>query len=247
MRIIVGLGNPGSGYARNRHNIGFMAVDALHDRHPGFGPWRKRFQAEVAEGMLAGEKVLLLKPATYMNESGRAVGEALRFYKLTPADVIVFYDELDLAPGKVRLKTGGGSGGHNGIRSLDAHIGKDYLRVRLGIGHPGHKDRVTAHVLGDFAKADQPWLEPLLDALAGEADLLLSDKPAEFCNRLHLALAPAGGKGQAPKRPSAGAPAASSSPRTQKAAASGANAQAPRPAGPLAEGLARLLGKKGTD
>jgi PTH1 family peptidyl-tRNA hydrolase len=171
MLIIAGLGNPGAKYAGNRHNIGFMAVDEIVRRH-GFSPWRKKFQAEVSEGLLGGESVLLMKPQTYMNESGRAVGEAMRFYNLGPEDIVVLYDELDLAPGKVRIKTGGGSGGHNGIKSIDAHCGKDYRRVRLGIGHPGSRDRVTGYVLGDFAKADAEWLEPLIEAVGSHADLL---------------------------------------------------------------------------
>lgn len=190
MRLIVGLGNPGAKYERNRHNIGFMAVDAIHRRHAGFSPWRKRFQAEVSEGHLGGEKVLLLKPMTYMNESGRAVGEAIRFYKIPLSDVTVLYDELDLPPGKVRVKVGGGAGGHNGIRSIDAHAGADYRRVRLGIGHPGVKERVTGHVLGDFAKADAEWLEPLLDAVADNAALLAEGKDSQFANKVALALAP---------------------------------------------------------
>jgi peptidyl-tRNA hydrolase, PTH1 family len=168
MKLFVGLGNPGAEHARNRHNVGFMAVDAIAAAH-GFPAWRKRFQGAACEGKLGGESVLLLKPGTYMNESGRAVGEAGRFYKLDLADVIVFHDELDLAPGKVRVKTGGGVAGHNGLRSLTAHIGNDYVRVRIGIGHPGAKEVVVHHVLNNFAKADQAWLEPLLGAIAKAA------------------------------------------------------------------------------
>ena len=153
MLIIAGLGNPGQKHAGNRHNIGFMAVDAIHRKHP-FSPWSKKFKGEISEGEIAGEKVLLIKPQTFMNLSGEAVGEAMRFYKLAPKDIIAIYDELDLVPGKARIKTGGGHGGHNGIKSLDAHCGRDYRRLRLGIGHPGEKERVTGHVLGDFAKAD---------------------------------------------------------------------------------------------
>lgn len=190
MLVIVGLGNPGPKYERNRHNVGFMAVDAIHRRNPAFSPWRKRFQAEMSEGTLGGEKVVLLKPQTYMNESGQAVGAAMRFFKLEPADVIVLYDELDLVPGKVRIKTGGGAGGHNGIRSIDAHIGKEYRRVRLGIGHPGSKERVMSHVLGDFAKSDADWLDPMLEAIAGNAALLVQGKDGEFMNRLHRAVSP---------------------------------------------------------
>jgi len=187
MLIIAGLGNPGAKYAGNRHNIGFMAVDEIVRRH-GFSPWRKKFQAEVSEGLLGGESVLLMKPQTYMNESGRAVGEAMRFYSLGAQDIVVLYDELDLAPGKVRVKTGGGPGGHNGIRSIDAHCGKDYRRVRLGIGHPGSKDRVTGYVLGDFAKADAEWLDPLIEAVGSNADLLAKGDDAGFMNKVALAM-----------------------------------------------------------
>jgi PTH1 family peptidyl-tRNA hydrolase len=165
MKLFVGLGNPGAQYALNRHNVGFMAVDAIAASH-AFPTWRKRFQGLAAEGKLGRESVLLLKPQTYMNESGRSVGEAVRFYKLDLADVIVFHDELDLAPGKVRVKTGGGTAGHNGLKSLAAHIGNDYVRVRIGIGHPGNKALVHGHVLQNFAKTDHDWLELLLGAIA---------------------------------------------------------------------------------
>jgi len=170
MLIIAGLGNPGTQYAGNRHNIGFMAVDEIQ-RRPGFAPWSKKFKALISEGEIAGEKILLMKPQTFMNVSGESVGEAMRFYKLGPENIVAVYDELDLVPGKARIKTGGGHGGHNGIKSLDAHCGKDYRRLRLGIGHPGHKDRVQGHVLGDFAKSDRDWLEPLLAALADNAEI----------------------------------------------------------------------------
>lgn len=189
MILLVGLGNPGEKYARNRHNIGFMAADEIVRRH-SFSPPRARFQGLVSEGTLAGDKAIVLKPTTYMNESGRAVGEAMRFYKLTPADIVVFYDELDLEAGKLRIKTGGGAAGHNGIRSIAAHIGPDFRRVRLGIGHPGEKERVLGHVLGDFAKADAAWLEALLDAIADGAPLLAEGKDATFANKVHLALNP---------------------------------------------------------
>src|SRR4029077_20190990 len=165
MKLFVGLGNPGAEYAFNRHNVGFMAADAIAATH-GFPAWRKRFQGLAAEGRLGREQVLLLKPQTFMNESGRSVGEAVRFYKLDVSDVIVFHDELDLVPGKVRVKAGGGVAGHNGLRSITAHIGNDYVRVRIGIGHPGSKEVVVHHVLNNFAKADRDWLEPLLDAIA---------------------------------------------------------------------------------
>lgn len=189
MILLVGLGNPGAKYAFNRHNIGFMAVDAIIHRH-SFSPERPRFQGVISEGKLGGEKVLALKPMTYMNESGRSVGEAMRFFKLEPHQVVVFHDELDLPAGKLRIKTGGGHGGHNGIRSIDAHIGQNYRRIRLGIGHPGEKERVLGHVLGDFAKADAAWLEPFLDAIVAEAPLLGEEKFNSFANRVHIALNP---------------------------------------------------------
>jgi PTH1 family peptidyl-tRNA hydrolase len=185
--IFAGLGNPGAKYAGYRHNVGFMAADAIHRRH-SFSPWSKKFQGLVAEGKLGGEKVLLIKPQTYMNLSGQAVGEALRFYKLEPAALTVFYDELDLAPAKVRVKIGGGAGGHNGIRSIDGHIGQDYRRVRIGIGHPGVKEFVSPHVLGDFAKADHEWLDPLLDAVADHAALLVKGDDNGFMNKVSLAV-----------------------------------------------------------
>lgn len=185
MKLLAGLGNPGATHALNRHNIGFMAVDSIAETH-SFDPWRMRFQGWAAEGRLGGDKALLLKPATYMNDSGRSVGEALRFYKLTPADLIVFYDELDLPPFKVRVKTAGGAAGHNGIRSIDAHVGADYRRIRLGIGHPGHKDRVTGHVLGNFAKAEMDDLADLLGAVALEAHWLIEGDDARFMNDVAL-------------------------------------------------------------
>lgn len=187
MLVFAGLGNPGARHANNRHNVGFMAVDAIARRH-SFSPWSKKFQAEIAEGRLDGEKVLLIKPQTFMNLSGQAVGEALRFYKLEPADLTVFYDEIDLAPGKVRVKTGGGAGGHNGIRSLDGHVGQDYRRVRIGVGHPGVKEMVMPHVLGDFAKADHEWLDPLIEAVADNSDLLVKGDDNGFMNKMSLAV-----------------------------------------------------------
>jgi PTH1 family peptidyl-tRNA hydrolase len=162
-----------------------MAADEIVRRH-SFGPWKTKHKAEISDGILNGEKVLVVKPQTFMNESGQAVGEILRFYKVDLSDLVVIYDELDLAPGKLRIKTGGGAGGHNGIRSIDAHCGKDYRRMRLGIGHPGHKDKVTGHVLGDFAKADQEWLTPLLQSIADNADLLTENKDANFMNKVAL-------------------------------------------------------------
>jgi len=179
MKLFVGLGNPGPKYARHRHNVGFMAVDRIAERH-GFSPWRRRFQGETAEGTIGGERVLLLKPITYMNESGRAVGEAARFLKIDLADIVVFHDELDLAPGKVRVKTGGGNAGHNGLRSISAHVGNDFVRVRIGIGHPGSKEAVVPYVLHDFAKADQEWLDPLLDNIANAAGRLAAGDTARF-------------------------------------------------------------------
>jgi len=189
MRLLVGLGNPGPKYARHRHNVGFLAMDAIASRH-GFPPFRQRFQGEVSEGRLGNERVALLKPLTYMNESGRSVGAAARFYKLAPPDVVVMHDELDLAPGKVRVKQGGGAAGHNGLRSIDAHLGNDYWRVRIGIGHPGHPDRVTGWVLNDFTKADAEWLEAMLDAVADAAPLIAAGDAANFMNRVALLTQP---------------------------------------------------------
>lgn len=185
MLLFVGLGNPGRQYAYHRHNIGFLALDDICERHR-FGPFRKKFQGEIAEGTVAGEKVLALKPQTFMNESGRSVAEAARFFKLEAGQVWVFYDDLDLAPGKVRVKRGGGAGGHNGLRSIDRQFGQDYWRVRLGIGHPGDKARVHGYVLSDFAKADEAWLDPLLEVVAGAAPLLAEGEPEKFMTRVAL-------------------------------------------------------------
>ncbi|HKL55759.1 MAG TPA: aminoacyl-tRNA hydrolase [Roseovarius sp.] len=204
MQLFVGLGNPGAKYAGNRHNIGFMAVDRIAADH-GFGPWRAKFQGHVTEGVLEGEKVILLKPATFMNLSGQSVGEAMRFYKLTPGDVTVFHDELDLAPGKLRVKTGGGHAGHNGLRSIHAHIGAEYARVRLGIGHPGHKDRVAGYVLQDFAKADQEWLDDMMRGIADGAPWLAQGKADRFQNAVAQRMSPARPKPE-PKPKSAPAP-----------------------------------------
>jgi PTH1 family peptidyl-tRNA hydrolase len=189
MRLLVGLGNPGTEHAGHRHNVGYMAVDRIAADH-GFGPWRSRFQGQVAEGRLGSEKLVLLKPATFMNLSGQSVGEAMRFFKLTPADVTVFHDELDLAPGRVRVKEGGGHAGHNGLRSLHQHIGDAYVRVRIGIGHPGHKDRVSGYVLHDFAKADADWLEDVLHGISDGAALLAAGDGARFMNAVALRTAP---------------------------------------------------------
>lgn len=199
MKLFVGLGNPGGKYARNRHNIGFMAVDRIAADH-GFGPWKARFQGQAAEGRLGPEKIVLLKPGTYMNLSGQAVGEAMRFYKLEPVDVVVFHDELDLAPGKLRVKQGGGHAGHNGLRSIHAHIGEAYGRVRMGIGHPGHKDRVAAFVLHDFAKADDDWLDDLLRGVSdGAAQLAVGDS-GKFMNAVALRTAPPRSSGGNPAK-----------------------------------------------
>ncbi len=187
MQIWVGLGNPGAQYAMHRHNIGFMAVDAIAEVH-GFAPPRRGFQGWVREGRIGSEKILLLKPATFMNESGRAAGDTMRFYKLAPGDVTAFYDELDLAPFKVKVRVGGGTAGHNGIRSLDAHLGPDFRRVRLGIGHPGHRDRVTGYVLGGFAKVEIEPLTDLLGAVAAEAQWLARGDDARFMNDVAMRL-----------------------------------------------------------
>jgi PTH1 family peptidyl-tRNA hydrolase len=229
MLLIVGLGNPGPEYRRHRHNVGFMAADAIHDRH-GFTPWRKRFRGEIAEGTLAGEKVLLLKPLTYMNDSGRAVQAAMAFYKLGPGDVVVIHDEVDLPPGKTRMKAGGGTAGHNGLRSVGAEIGEDFRRLRIGVGHPGVKEMVQNHVLRDFAKADAEWLNPLVDAIAEYAPLLAEGKDGTFANRLHEAAADN-------HKPVS----------RQNKTAPTATALAPAPSsqeGPLARGLRRLFGGK---
>ena len=185
MLLWVGLGNPGREHARQRHNIGFLALDAIARRH-GFGPWRSRFRGEISDGALGEQRILLLKPQTYMNDSGASVQPASAFHKIPPADILAFHDELDLAPGKVRVKRGGGAAGHNGLRDMIRALGTpDYGRVRLGIGHPGHKDRVTGHVLGDFAKVDT-WVAPLLDAVADAALLLAEGKPEDFMTRVAL-------------------------------------------------------------
>jgi peptidyl-tRNA hydrolase, PTH1 family len=187
MRLLVGLGNPGARYAGNRHNIGFMAVDAIARRH-GFPPWRRRFQGVAAEGAFGGERVLLLLPGTYMNDSGRAVADAAHFYRIGTGDIVVFHDEIDLPPGKVRVKTGGGAAGHNGLRSISSHVGNDYRRVRIGVGHPGIKELVRPYVLSDFAKAERPWVEALCEIVAENVGLLAKGEDASFQNKVHLAL-----------------------------------------------------------
>jgi PTH1 family peptidyl-tRNA hydrolase len=187
MRLVVGLGNPGTEHVGNRHNIGFMVVQEIARRH-GFPPWRRRFQGLATEGSIGPERVLLLLPGTYMNESGRAVGEAAHFYKLPLSDIAVVHDELDLPPGKVRVKAGGGIAGHNGLRSITAHVGNDYRRVRVGIGHPGDKSLVYRYVLSDFAKAERPWVEALAEVMADNAGLLARGDDATFQNKVHLAM-----------------------------------------------------------
>ncbi len=189
MRLFVGLGNPGAEYAAHRHNIGYMAVDRIAADH-GFGAWRAKFQGLVCDGRLGAEKVTLLKPQTYMNRSGQSVGEAARFYKLAPEDVVVFHDELDLAPGKVRVKAGGGHAGHNGLRSIHSHLGDAYRRVRIGIGHPGRKELVSGYVLHDFAKADQDWLDDVLRGISDGAPELAAGDDARFSNAVALRTAP---------------------------------------------------------
>jgi peptidyl-tRNA hydrolase, PTH1 family len=187
MLLLVGLGNPGARYIGNRHNIGFMAVQSVAKRH-GIGPWRRRFAGVACEGPIGGERALLLLPGTFMNESGRAVAEAAQFYKLAPADITVFHDEIELPPGKVRVKVGGGIAGHNGLRSISEHVGNDYRRVRIGVGHPGHKDLVERYVLSDFSKAEWPWVEELVEILADNAELLARGQDASFQNKVHLAM-----------------------------------------------------------
>jgi PTH1 family peptidyl-tRNA hydrolase len=203
MKLFAGLGNPGSEYAGNRHNVGFMAVDKIHDAH-GFGPWKKKFSALAADGEIAGERVLLLKPQTYMNESGRSVQEAAHFLKIAEDDIVVFYDEIDLAPSKLKVKTGGGNAGHNGLRSISQHLGNDYVRVRIGVGHPGAKELVVRWVLSDFAKADAKWLDPLLEAVAKSAGRLVKGDPVRFTADVAKEMASSDGPGPArPKEPEA--------------------------------------------
>ncbi len=248
MKLFVGLGNPGEKYAANRHNIGFMAVERIAAVH-GFGPWKKKFKGYVADGELGGEKVLLLKPDTYMNESGQSVGEAARFLKIAEGDVVIFHDELDLLPGRIKIKTGGGNAGHNGLRSVSAHVGNETVRVRLGIGHPGTKDAVSPYVLNDFAKADRAWLPDLLEAVAKAAPYLARGDAARFQSDVALVLQGDGGargrdKDTAPEEPPR--PRA----RTARASPSGGppgERQAKR-ASALADNLAKwLAGRKQKD
>jgi PTH1 family peptidyl-tRNA hydrolase len=240
MLLFAGLGNPGAKYADNRHNVGFMAADAIARRH-SFAPWSKKFQGLISEGTLAGEKIVLIKPQTFMNLSGQSVGEALRFYKLEPSALTVFYDEIDLAEGKVRIKTGGGAGGHNGIRSIDGHIANNYRRVRIGVGHPGVREMVQHHVLGDFAKADREWLEPLLDGIGDNAGMIVKGDESGFMNKLSLAV-----QGKATPEPEKAA-------QKQQAPKQQSHVRQARPqqpavklpeTGPMAAMLKRLFGKK---
>lgn len=231
MKLLVGLGNPGNQYAGNRHNIGFMAIDAIARAH-GIATWKSKHGGQIAEGTIGGERVMLLKPQTFMNKSGDSVQQAARFFKIENADIVVFYDELDLAPGKVRVKVGGGNGGHNGLRSIDPQIGLDYKRVRLGIGHPG-KEFVTHHVLGDFAKADSIWLEPLLDEVARQAPLLLKGDDNGFMNKLALTV-----QGEPEKK--ADKPAQS---HVRQARPTKPQAELPK-TGPLADMLSKMFGNK---
>ena len=198
MQIFVGLGNPGDKYAKNRHNIGFMALDHISDTE-SFLPWKLKFKGHMSEGRLGSEKVVLLKPDTFMNLSGQSVGEAMRFFKLKSQDITVFHDEIDLAPGKLRVKTGGSHAGHNGLRSIHQHIGPDYHRIRLGIGHPGNKDLVSGYVLNNFAKADQDWLEGVLEGIVQGAALLASGDKDAFLNTLALYKTKTGTHNKMPK------------------------------------------------
>ncbi len=210
MIVLAGLGNPGEKYARHRHNVGFMAVDAIADAH-GFSASREKFHGVFREGFLDAPsgraKAIVLKPLTHMNDSGRSLRAAADFYKLDANDFVVFYDELDLAPGKLRIKTGGGAAGHNGVRSIDSHLGNDFRRVRIGIGHPGDKSKVTGHVLGNFSKADRDWLDPMLDAIARAAPFLADDEDQRFVSDVAQRLAPARNEAKAkPKTKAAETP-----------------------------------------
>ena len=238
MKLLVGLGNPGNQYAGNRHNIGFMAIDAIASPH-GISGWKSKHAGLIAEGNIGNERVLLLKPQTFMNKSGDSVQQVTRFFKIPVGEVIVFYDELDLAPGKVRVKIGGGNGGHNGLRSIDPQIGLDYKRVRLGIGHPG-KEFVTPHVLGDFAKSDKAWLDPLLDEIARQAPLLLKGDDNGFMNK--LALAVQGGEEEKPAAASKASAAKPAQSHIRQARPAKPQAEMPK-SGPMADMLNKLFGK----
>lgn len=227
MKLFVGLGNPGGKYAGNRHNIGFMALDRIAADH-GFSPWKSAFKGLVAEGRLGREKVALLKPQTFMNLSGESVRPAMDFWKLAPADVTVFHDELDLAPGKARVKTGGGHAGHNGLRSMHQHLGTDaYARVRLGIGHPGHKDAVAAYVLNDFAKVEQDWLDDLLRGISDGAVFLAEGDGARFMNAVALRTAPPRSSGRGPDTPAAPPPPQPAAPKPAATAPAAEDTRSP--------------------
>jgi peptidyl-tRNA hydrolase, PTH1 family len=235
--LIVGLGNPGPSYSGHRHNVGFMALDAIA-RAEGFGPWRSKFQGETVEGRIGAKRVALLKPMTYMNDSGRSVAEAARFLKVAPSDVIVIHDELDLAPGRCRVKVGGGHAGHNGLRSIHAHLGPDYARVRLGIGHPGHKDAVSGYVLHDFSKAERAVVEPVLDGIVDGVGKLVAGDDAGFQNAVALkAKPPTRAKPADPKPPHQ---ARTAERRAAEARAKAEEKLADKPDNPLARLLARF-------
>ena len=247
MKLLVGLGNPGAKYQRNRHNIGFMAVERIAGEH-GFGPWRKKFQGLISEGSIGSERILLLKPETFMNDSGRAVGDAMRFLKIEPDDIYVFHDELDLAPGKVKVKTGGGNAGHNGLRSIEAHIGNGFRRVRLGIGHPGAKDAVIHYVLNDFGKAEHDGLDELLGAVSRAATHLAKADEARFLNDIALHC----GSAEPASKPKPASPKAQPKPPENTAAkkpASGhpAGERAQKRQSALAENLKNWLAKRKPD
>lgn len=240
MHLIVGLGNPGAQYAAHRHNVGFVAIDEIADRH-GFPPFRQKFSGLVSEGTVDGEKIILLKPQTFMNRSGDCVAQAARFYKLAPSEISVIHDELDLAPGKVRIKTGGGNGGHNGLRSIESHIGKDFVRVRIGIGHPGHKDRVQPHVLSNFHKAENEWLSPLLASLSDNIALLAKGDAPGLMNKLALAV-PSTTKAEPAAQKASSAPKAKGQSHIRQARTSAPQAKVPT-SGPMADMLKKLFGK----
>ena len=236
MKLFVGLGNPGPKYSGNRHNIGFMAVERIAAQLR-FTAWRRKFDGLVAEGDIGGERVLLLKPETYMNDSGRAVGEAARFHKIDLADIVLFHDELDLDPARVKVKVGGGNAGHKGLRSTSAHVGNEYVRVRIGIGHPGHKDAVTHYVLGDFAKAEAAWIEPLLDAIATSAGWLAKGDTARFQSDVARLTAPTSEPAPAKAAPAKPVPAA-------KPARHSAGERASKSQNAIAENLKKWLASK---
>lgn len=244
MHLIIGLGNPGAQYAKNRHNIGFLAVDTIHARH-GFSPWRSRFQAEISEGRIGDHKVILAKPSTFMNLSGQAAGEIARFYKLETDAVTAIHDELDLEPGRTRIKRGGGHGGHNGLKSLDAHLGKDYRRVRLGIGHPGHRDLVSAYVLKDFPKVDEPWVQAVIDEIARSIELALDGKDSDLNARLNEATAQwrKADEKSAKTKSAKNSPAPAAGQSHIRQARQTNKPNVPK-SGPMAEMLKKLLGNK---